>query len=192
MRVQELLSLDFTKLPDEIIDAIYAESHKEKSRRRRSRISTQSRTFKLLNRCHPIHSKHRQKVLKDLITDDWSSVYRAGESEKKFYVYAHVEKCKGGLRIDGIDFGGVPFYIGKGTGDRAYDLKRNEGHGAELRRLLSNGGKPDEIVRLIWTDLSEHEALCLEAKLIYFFGTRFDNDKNGVLVNLSKPATPYD
>lgn len=192
MNFHDLLNIDFRLLPDEILNAIYTESHKERSKRRDScqKIAAVKNCI-LQNRSHSIKSKHRTKCLEELLSDDWSSLYPESNGDSKYYVYAHVDRCKGGFKAGGIEFGGIPFYIGKGEGRRAFDLKRNEGHGAELRRILNSGRQPGDIVNVLIDGLTESHALCIESKLIHFFGTRFDSQKNGVLVNLSKPLTPY-
>lgn len=189
MKIHELLNIDVRKLPDEVLNIIYLEFARERASRIQSKKMTNHRIISLNNRSHPIDSSHRKLELERLLSEDWSEIYPDNGSEKQYYVYAHVEPTKRGYKAGGIDFGGLPFYIGKGIGKRAFDLKRNEGHGAELRRLLNVGKKASDIVSIVKEGLSESEALCLEAKLIYFFGTRFDNDKNGVLVNLDKPQT---
>jgi hypothetical protein len=85
---------------------------------------------------------------------------------------------------------GTPFYIGKGCGDRAWDLNRNEGHGVHLRQLRKRGVADSEIVCIVRDNMTEREALELESKLICFFGTRFEAGRKGILVNLSFPARP--
>lgn len=132
-------------------------------------------------------------MLQTLLAEDWTHLFR-GSKERKFYVYAHVIPSSKLLRYEcdmKIEFRGVPFYIGKGTGARAYDLKRNQGHGATLAELSSMGKLPDEIVTIIADCLNESEALALESKLIYFFGTKYEKDRDGILVNLDIPNTPY-
>lgn len=192
MNLKDLLEVDVQRLPDEVINMLYSALLKEKNRRRLSVISLHRKHEVLKNRAHSIKSPHRGKELASLIEADWSNIYAADQSDRCFYVYAHVDPKAGRLKTPPYQFNGMPFYIGKGTGQRAYDLKRNEGHGAELRRLLSLGVQSQEIVQVVAENLSESEALCLESKLIYFFGTRFDGRVNGLLVNLTRPPTPFD
>lgn len=189
MKLSDLQSLDIRVLPDEVVKALYTVLHKEVSRRRRAGMAA---TYKgeNLNRvlCHSIGSPHRKRAWSKIESQDWSDVYPEHGGDKKFYVYAHIDPMsKHHITIGDFRFSGIPFYIGKGTGSRAWDLKRNEGHGAELRRLKKCGVQPESIVYIVKDGLTESEALCLEAKLIYFFGTRFSNEKNGVLVNLEVP-----
>lgn len=136
----------------------------------------------------------RTQYLMPLLCQDWSFLYPRSSEFGDFYVYAHVQPYGpkfSVLREFGGDFGGMPFYIGKGKGRRAYNLKRNEGHGVRLRKLLNDGFSPDDIVHIAFDGLSEGRALEIEAKLIYFFGTVFQKDrKNTFLVNLDVPKTP--
>lgn len=180
-------------LPDDILNSLYRILLNERDRRRSFRIKDARDRVKLKNRVHSIKSPHRRKELAPLLEEDWSDLYPPKESERIYYVYAHVtpNQKAGKLDVPPFKFNGIPFYIGKGCGDRAYDLKRNEGHGQEIRRILSTGARPEEIVQIVKDGMTESEAFCLEAKLIYFFGTRFDGKNNGVLVNLTKPPTPF-
>ena len=52
---------------------------------------------------------------------------------------------------------------------------------------MASGATPEKIVQILYSDLTECEALCIEAKLIHFFGTKFEHKRNGLLVNLDKP-----
>jgi hypothetical protein len=69
-------------------------------------------------------------------------------------------------------------------------LKRNEGHGKRLRAVQALGYPATAIVHLIAEHLTEQEALCLEAKLIYFFGSIYDTTAKGCLVNLADHMRP--
>jgi hypothetical protein len=75
----------------------------------------------------------------------------------------------------------VPFYVGKGTGNRAYDLNRNETH-RKVRQKLSLYNL-DISVKIIKENLTELEALMLESKLIDMFGLI---SQGGRLVNLDE------
>lgn len=137
---------------------------------------------------------HRMKYYKALICQDWSSIYPRDTSFGDYYVYAHVDPRKPSF-TPGKNFGGslpgTPFYIGKGIGNRAFDLKRNEGHGRVLKTLFSLEYKPEHIVFIMFDGLSENKAYEIEAKLIYFFGTIFQKDRSkGALVNLDIPQIP--
>lgn len=147
-------------------------------------------------RCLNEKETKRKNYLNSLINQDWGYLFNSEtySNEKKYYVYAHVDptsriftaskKCGG-------NYGGLPFYIGKGTGNRAYVLKRNQGHGKKIRNLLTKGYSEDDIVHILKSDLTESQAYELESKLIYFFGTKYqENRKYGTLYNLDIPAIP--
>lgn len=195
MNLHDLNSIKLEAVPDLALLSLKELIKLElKKRGRYKSFRTEKRNSLVKNRHHSINSPLRNKCLADVLMDDWSSVYPAtrGSEEKKFYVYAHVDPIAGELNLGDMAFNGLPFYIGKGTGERAFDLKRNEGHGVELKILKDLGLHPESIVQIIKSGMTEQEAYCFEAKLIHFFGTRFDGVKNGLLVNLTKPPTPYD
>lgn len=105
-----------------------------------------------------------------------------------YYVYAHCEPNKIAIGKDGITSWAatlgldlIPFYIGKGVGNRGYELNRNETHRKVRQRLKDFGN--DIQVRIIKDKLTELEALCLESKLIDIFGLI---GKGGRLVNLNE------
>lgn len=131
------------------------------------------------------------QYLPALMLQDWSSIFPRSGGDRRFYVYAHIDPS--GQRMLTADAGGGvwpgrPFYIGKGCGDRAWDLKRNHGHGKVLRALTKKWSKED-IVKIVVSDLTESEAFEAEAKLIYFFGTVYGGSR-GFLYNLDVPPTP--
>jgi hypothetical protein len=146
----------------------------------------------------PNHDLKNYKVLStylpSLIRQDWSHLYFGGDMDEKYYVYAHVDPresvfvtadCAGG------SYGGTPFYIGKGTRNRAFDLKRNQGHGKLISDIRNEGYQQSEIVKIVTNGLTEAMAYELEAKLIYFFGTIYQKTKiKGCLLNLDIPVTP--
>lgn len=129
-----------------------------------------------------------------LVAQDWSSCYPSDSAKGHFYVYAHVDPRKPafvGEAAHGGNWMGQPFYIGKGTGRRAGDLKRNQGHGLLIKQILAEGYEPDDIITLVYKDLSEQKALERESKLIYFFGTTYDTKRaHGCLLNLDVPKIP--
>lgn len=136
----------------------------------------------------------RCRYLPHLVLQDWSHIYSGGDNEEKYYVYVHVDPREHifiSSEEAGGNFGGRPFYVGKGCGNRAYDLKRNQGHGKIIKSVLDEGYEPNDIVKIVFSELSEAKAFELEAKLIYFFGTIYQSDRmNGWLYNLDIPLLP--
>jgi hypothetical protein len=143
------------------------------------------------------HIKPRLEYLMPLLAQDWSGLWGVCDPTKKYCVYAHTDPCGSILPLP-IELGEkcrIPFYIGKGTQQRAYDFKRNQGHGIKLRQLLREGNKEKEIVHIFKSNLCEVDAFELEAKLIYFFGTIYEKGRRGVLLNLDlslRPKFMYD
>lgn len=188
-------------MPTPILHAIYLGVQKELTRRRAMesvsrRAVMASSTYKRLTTEKYKYSKHRLLELGELMAQDWSHLFPEGDTEPRFYVYAHVYPGLKGrdFRVEGnfpLSMPGTPFYIGKGCGERAWDLKRNEGHGVELRQLLSQGHAPEAIVHVVRDKLTERAALEMESKLVYFFGTKFERDRRGLLVNLEVPKRPF-
>jgi hypothetical protein len=131
------------------------------------------------------------KFLRKLVKQDWSHIYSGGSDLKKFYVYAHCDPNTKYVTLP-KELGGnikTPFYIGKGTGNRAHELNRNQGHGIKIRDIVTANGS-DGIVNILCKGLTEAQAYELEAKLIYFFGTIYQKDRRGILLNLETPETP--
>lgn len=148
----------------------------------------------------PKHHRSSKKInasvdyLPALLMQDWSHLFPEDryDCERKYYVYAHINPKLPRLNAPddaGGIYEGTPFYIGKGTGERAYDLKRNQGHGKMLEKLLGCGVTKNEIVKIIFNDLTEAKAYEIESKLIYFFGTIYGHAK-GSLYNLDVPKIP--
>ena len=83
--------------------------------------------------------------------------------DRKYYVYAHI-------RLDKME----PFYIGKGKGERAYDLYRNPHHDA----IVDEYG---HAVVIIADKLTEEEAYWLERDTIedYVFNLGYGIDIEG-------------
>lgn len=188
-------------MPTPILHALYTGIHKELSRRRAMeavgrKTLLASDVYKRIVREKRKYSHCHLQELDGLMAQDWSHLFPEGDPEERYYVYAHVYpqvKAKD-FRSQGefgLDLPGTPFYIGKGCGERAWDLKRNEGHGVELRSLTSRGCTPDQIVHVVRDKLTERKALEVESKLIYFFGTKFERDRRGLLVNLDIPKRPF-
>jgi hypothetical protein len=139
-----------------------------------------------------LYPTKKSKYLKPLLFQDWDFLFPDSDPAPKYYVYAHIDPYDKHIPFPRA-FGGIfnmPFYIGKGCGGRAYDLNRNQGHGLRIRELLAKGVPAGRLVKLIKTDLTERAALSLESKLIYFFGTIYEEKRRGVLLNLDIPDRP--
>lgn len=94
-----------------------------------------------------------------------------------FYVYA---------LFDPRDVPPKPFYIGKGSGSRAYAHMAEEGEAPKNQRIrqIQSAGL-DVIVRQLVSDLSETDALRIEAQLIAAHGTK---ETGGFLLNKVIPS----
>lgn len=89
---------------------------------------------------------------------------------------------------------GDPFYIGKGTGDRArYHLARhaavneNKRKAAKIAKIRRQGFEP--IVIMLAEGMGELEAYALEVECIAYYG-RYKIDKGGCLMNICADNRP--
>ncbi len=97
--------------------------------------------------------------------------------EDSYYVYSLKDPRSANAR---------PFYIGKGTGTRAWDHETNidkTKKGKRIEEIKKDGF--DVIVSVLADGLSEIQALKLEAELISAFGTE---DSGGFLTNSILPS----
>ena len=139
-----------------------------------------------------INPSLRAKYLPTLLAQDWTYLFGECDNTKKYYVYYHVDPSKMGISLPESAGGTIPypFYVGKGNGNRAYDLNRNQGHGIKLKQLKDANIPDKKIVIIAQSGLSELEAYCLESKLIYFFGTLYEKGRRGCLYNLDIGKRP--
>ena len=98
-------------------------------------------------------------------------------AETSFYVYALKDP-----RTDPAK----PFYVGKGTGTRAYDhlIKPDESAKGRLIREIMRDGHTVLVTRIV-DGISEEQAMRIEAELISAFGTL---DTGGMLTNSVVPT----
>ena len=102
-------------------------------------------------------------------------------SDNFYYVYALKDPRKSPV---------PPFYIGKGTGSRAFDhlitienTKINSRKYLRIKEIRDSGKEP--LVVILADDLTETQALRLEAELISAFGTE---STGGLLTNVVTPT----
>lgn len=140
-------------------------------------------------------SKYNMDNLLPLFEDIWntdlSEIY-PNIGSKNYYVYAH---CNPLIKLSSkkdikqlflaikfnLEF--LPFYIGKGTGNRFNELNRNDSH-KKIRQSIKSKGKEIVPIKLI-DNLTEGKALEYEAKLIDILGL-ISLSKYGLLVNLDE------
>ena len=94
-----------------------------------------------------------------------------------FYVYALKDPCSSPA---------MPFYIGKETGSRAFDhlvSPDTTRKYARIKQIIATGVQP--MVDILVEDLTEPQALRLEAELIAAFGTI---ESGGLLTNAVVPT----
>lgn len=126
-----------------------------------------------------------------ILDTDITNLYEESSynNEKKYYVYVHCDpffalraNTNGKIAFAttlGINY--LPFYVGKGEGNRAFDLNRNGSH-RKIKQIINNSGKDIE-VKIIKTGMTELEALMMESKLIDIFGLK---SYGGWLANLDE------
>lgn len=201
--VRTLLNTNLNNVSDEVLKIIALAVARERHKRKidKSQIKEEfkqiesgiNKFFTNRPKKHDLFNPKWLGYLTDIINQDWVDLFN-GCNDKKYYVYFHHYPTGNKLSFNNeyapFSLSGYPFYVGKGTGDRAYDLNRNQGHGAILKQLKEKNFHANDIVRIIKNDLTESEALELESKFIYFFGTKYEKGRNGILVNLDIPKRP--
>lgn len=128
-----------------------------------------------------ITRKERERIILDSCFRIWetdiSDIFIGLELDEKpeYYVYAHCNPTRPWMANRGkAAFGAslglqcAPFYIGKGTGRRAYDLNRSETHRKIKQKIQSKDKEPE--IYIIKGNLTELEALSMESKLIDIYG----------------------
>lgn len=137
--------------------------------------------------------RNRIRYIQFIVDQKWDYLFEDIEEggDAKYYVYSHTDPTKKEYDLKGkLNIDGLPFYIGKGSGGRCYDLNRNQGHGLKLNSLLNEGFNKDHIVNIVKHGLTERQALALESKLIYLFKTIYEDPEHGLLYNLDTGRRP--
>lgn len=154
-----------------------------------------SKIDRRLNQLMPVEKKQKSahasvfNSCMAILNTDISHLYSSDNSDSKYYVYVH---CDPFFKLNATANGKIafaatmgieslPFYVGKGEGNRAYDLNRNESH-RKKRQMIEMSGKHID-VKIVKDKLTETEALALESKLIDIFGMK---SFGGWLVNLDE------
>lgn len=114
--------------------------------------------------------------------------YESKLDRKRSYVYAHCDSSaplneNNALHSFLITLGltHMPFYVGKGVGDRWLDVNRNDTHRKMKQKLSALGLSIKPVVLL--RELTNYTALAYESKLIDIIGLRIHG---GHLVNLDE------
>lgn len=112
------------------------------------------------------------------MSEDWSNLFDFECSEEKvFYVYIHVDPRLKRFGQAGLNNVGMPFYVGKGVGARAYSRSRSKPHRALIDEIIADGYDMHDIVYIFKSNIDEKTAFEIEAKLINYFGCRCEMPK---------------
>lgn len=193
-RLKYLENLDLTEVPDAVLRAIRTAVDIELTARADMNEAHCRSAGDFMSRRKVLVLPSEDRSFAALDAQPWDHLFPEGDPTPKFYVYAHMMTGARTKLFEGCDvpFGlsRLPFYIGKGTGERAFDFNRNQGHRALLLEQQRHMRPNRPLVKILRDGLTEQQAYALESKLIYFFGTRYEVGRNGVLVNLDIPRRP--
>ena len=97
----------------------------------------------------------------ELISQDWSYLFEGDyDNNERYYVYAHCDpRKKDNCIISEFKSIGLPFYIGKGTGDRCVSKTRNKPHRELIRSIEGYGFQMTDIARIYKDGMNERDAL---------------------------------
>lgn len=175
-----------------------------KKRIKKSRLTTNNfKLKKVKSNMYDLTHKRSDSCLINILNDDWDYLFPGDyDTEKCYYVYYHTNPNNLNHRYvkdnTEVKFIGKPFYIGKGKGDRLYNLNRNKSHLNKIKELQDYGFILNDIAHIFIDGLNERDALILEAKLITFFGCKnelsnkkhFSGEYGGILFNTDFSKRP--
>lgn len=108
---------------------------------------------------------------------------------KEFYVYIYLDPRKpGSFRYNDLEFNFEPFYVGKGTKNRAHSGIRDKNKSlkvSKIRSILKSENFP--IIIKLYEDITNNESFAKEIETILKIG-RIDN-KTGPLTNMTDGGT---
>lgn len=114
--------------------------------------------------------------------------YESKLDRKRSYVYAHCDSSaplheNNALHSFLMSLGltHMPFYVGKGVGDRWLDINRNDTHRKMKQKLAALGLEIKPVILV--SEVTSYQALAYESKLIDIVGLRING---GHLVNLDE------
>jgi hypothetical protein len=139
-----------------------------------------------------LHVGKVMPLFEDIYNTDLSSVYERSSISTNYYVYLHCDPTKKiHVSVDikhlflasKFNISHVPFYVGKGIGNRWQHLDRNDSH-RKIRSKLIKQSLDIKPIKII-DNLSETQALEIESKLIDILGLKALSEF-GMLVNLDE------
>lgn len=133
-------------------------------------------------------------LFEEILNTDLSEVYNTSSGSSDFYTYVHCDptkplsvkhNIKHAVLASKFGLSHEPFYVGKGTGTRCFDLSRNDSH-RKVRSVIRKLGNEVQVVKIA-DFISEAKSLELEAKIIDILGLK-SLCQYGLLVNLDEGA----
>jgi hypothetical protein len=140
-----------------------------------------------------------------MINNDWDVLYKELDTKRDYYVYIHSDISMQSMYVKtslgNYFFNGVPFYVGKGIGNRLNELSgRGKFHIEKYKKIMGLEEKDRQrAIYKIAENLTEREALILESKLITYFGCvnqinpkelHFTGRNGGLLINRDPTNVP--
>ena len=136
--------------------------------------------------------KTKSRYLPDLLDQDWSYLWSGGDPDKKYCVYVCSDPLAPSFKF-GRKLGGripLPFFIGYLKEGLVWVPDENSSCALKVKNLIAAGVTKEKILTTLITGVSETQAIELEAKLVYFFGTVHDIGNKGILLNPKKHRVP--